>query len=29
LIYAMPPYVSTDDEVASIGAAMVAAAGAG
>ena len=29
LIYAMPPYVSTDDEVAEIGAAMVAAAAAG
>jgi adenosylmethionine-8-amino-7-oxononanoate aminotransferase len=29
LVYAMPPYVCTDDEVAAIGAAMVAAARAG
>jgi adenosylmethionine-8-amino-7-oxononanoate aminotransferase len=26
LIYAMPPYISTDEDIAAIGAAMVAAA---
>jgi adenosylmethionine-8-amino-7-oxononanoate aminotransferase len=29
LIYTMPPYVTSDDDLATIGAAMVAAAGAG
>ncbi|MGZ4457460.1 MAG: adenosylmethionine--8-amino-7-oxononanoate aminotransferase BioA, partial [Nocardioides sp.] len=28
LVYTMPPYVATDDDVARIGAAVVAAAGA-
>jgi adenosylmethionine-8-amino-7-oxononanoate aminotransferase len=29
MIYTMPPYIATDEEVAAIGAAVVAAAAAG